>query len=71
MQCQCHSDIGRAHHQQDGSHLTIVRVILKEDAIKRDGGVDIDGLVQERRNSSALAMELRLSCTNTSIYARC
>ena len=23
----------------------------------------IDGLVQERRNSSALAMELRLSCT--------
>ena len=27
-----------------------------------------DGLVQERRNSSALAMELRLSCTNPSIY---
>ena len=26
----------------------------------------IDGLVQERRNSSALAMELRLFCTNTS-----
>ena len=25
---------------------------------------DIDGLVQDRRNSSALAMELRLSCTN-------
>ena len=25
---------------------------------------EIDGLVQERRNSSALAMELRLSCTN-------
>ena len=32
------------------------------------GNRDIDGLVQERRNSSALAMELRLSCTNTSIY---
>ena len=29
----------------------------------------IDGLVQERRNSSALAMELRLSCTNPSICA--
>ena len=29
----------------------------------------IDGLVQERRNSSALAMELRLACTNPSIYA--
>ena len=27
----------------------------------------IDGLVQERRNPSALAMELRLSCTNPSI----
>ena len=27
----------------------------------------IDGLVQERRNSSALAMELRLSCSNPSI----
>ena len=29
----------------------------------------IDGLVQERRNSSVLAMELRLSCTNPSISA--
>ena len=29
---------------------------------------DIDGLVQERRNSSALAMELRLSCTNQSTW---
>ena len=29
----------------------------------------IDGLVQERRNSIALAMELRLSCTNPSIYS--
>ena len=28
----------------------------------------VDGLVQERRNSSALAMELRLSCTNLSKY---
>ena len=29
---------------------------------------DINGLVQERRNSSALAMELRLSCTNASTW---
>ena len=29
----------------------------------------IDGLVQERRNSIANALELRLSCTNPSIYA--
>ena len=28
----------------------------------------INGLVKERRNSSALAMELRLSCTKPSIY---
>ena len=28
----------------------------------------INGLVQERRNSSALAMELRLSCINPSIW---
>ena len=28
---------------------------------------DIDGLMQERRNSSALAMELRLPCINPSI----
>ena len=28
--------------------------------------IQIDGLVQERRNSSALAMELRHSCTNPS-----
>ena len=28
----------------------------------------IDGLMQERRNSSALAMELRLSCMNPSIW---
>ena len=28
----------------------------------------IDGLVQERCNPSALSMELRLSCTNSSIY---
>ena len=29
-----------------------------------------DGLVQERRNSSTLAMELRLSCINPSIMHR-
>ena len=29
---------------------------------------NIDGLMHERRNSSALAMELRLSCTNPSIW---
>ena len=33
------------------------------------GGNKVNGLVQERRSSSALAMELRLSCTNPSKYA--
>ena len=31
---------------------------------------DLDGLVQERCNSSAIAMELRLSCTKPSIYMK-
>ena len=30
---------------------------------------DIDGLVQESRSFSALAMELRLSCINPSIWS--
>ena len=30
----------------------------------------VDGLVQERRNSSALTMELHFSCTNPSMCAR-
>ena len=34
----------------------------------RTDGIQIDKLVQERRNSSALAMELRLSCTNPLKY---
>ena len=42
------------------------RIISK--STKREFSRDIHGLVQERRNSSALAMELRLSCTNPSIY---
>ena len=36
--------------------------------IQRSWYLHIDGLVQERRNSIANALELRLSCTNPSIY---
>ena len=36
--------------------------------MKQDSNSDIAGLVQERCNSSALAMELRLSCINPSIW---
>ena len=38
--------------------------LIAGEADKLHKEYDIDGLVQERRNSSALAMELRLSCTN-------
>ena len=31
----------------------------------QEGLDNINGLVQERRNSSALAMELQVSCINT------
>ena len=33
--------------------------------------LSIDGLVQERRNSSALTLELCLSCTNPSVWSLC
>ena len=36
--------------------------------LTKSAGYQIDGLVQERYNSSALAVELHLSCTNPSIY---
>ena len=47
--------------------------IYSFDPLKRNGSAVviqpyIDELVQERHNSSALAMELRLSCANPSIY---
>ena len=43
------------HRSQGGSEATTIN--------------QIEGLVQKRRNSSALAMELRLSCTNPSKWA--
>ena len=42
------------------NHLTVLNVILH-----------IHGLVPERRNSIANALELRLSCTNPSIFSCC
>ena len=37
-----------------------------QSSLYKHGNSQIDGLVQERHNSSALAMELRLSCINPS-----
>ena len=47
----------------------MVMVLLYTEIVIFPGhdGNNFDGLVQERRNSSALAMELHLSCTNPSI----
>ena len=45
-------------------YIATLHVLSKSVSIH---SIHIDGLVQERRNSSALAMELRLSFTNPSI----
>ena len=42
-------------------------IIISVQPVPKDLIDDIDGLVRDRRNSSALAMELRLSCINPSI----
>ena len=42
--------------------------LLVSTNIPRMISLNIDGLVQERCNSSELEMELRLSCTNPLIY---
>ena len=48
-------------------HALIPGILCWKETILTRWGLDnIDRLVQERRNSSALAMELRLSCTNPS-----
>ena len=41
-----------------------VPIIFLHEVIAADPDFDIDGLVHERRNSIANALELRLSCTN-------
>ena len=41
-------------------HIIVADVLMKSCELLPH----IDGLVQERRNSSALAMDLRLSCIN-------
>ena len=43
--------------------VVAIIVVLEQEHIRSY----IDGLVQERRNSIANALELRLSCTNPSI----
>ena len=48
--------------------ISLVSVMPNNETVISYLYVYIDGLVQKRRNSSALAMELRLSCTNPLIY---
>ena len=48
--------------------MVILFIWSPDEGQQNAGLAHIDGLVQERRNSSALAMELRLSCNDPSIY---
>ena len=50
-----------------GTHFTKILWVDTPNLLKIHGGY-IDGLVQERRNSIANALELRLSCNNPSIW---
>ena len=49
---QWHENCLKTYHRPASLHMSMALLY------------DIDGLVQERRNSSALAMELRFSCTH-------
>ena len=59
-----------SHHVSSncGPWLSFQRKMLSGENRKSHCKDDIGGLVQETCNSSALAMELRLSCTNSQIY---
>ena len=48
------------------SHIHII--LMTEFWTTKTSNLHFDGLVQERHNSSALAMDLRLSCTKQSIW---
>ena len=58
------TSLTRSNDDPAGNSL---RFAQKKNYWFRNWKIHIDGLVQERRSSSALAMELRLSCTNPSI----
>ena len=52
----------------EGNEETYATIVLSTIKTMRPFHENIDGLVQERRNSSALALELHFSCTNPSIF---
>ena len=60
----------KLNHVSKRGHRKKLHVVCSMAAISFRPKYDkyIDGLVQERRNSSALIMELRLSCTKPSIW---
>ena len=77
MQVCCHtSEAKRNENEAQGitnnSLKTEVCIIHLIRSFRKNNNffqLHIDGSVQERRNASASAMELRLSCTNPSIYS--
>ena len=63
------------HRAAAQGHLEVIKVLIaegclldKQDDVVREDAIHINGLMQQRQNSSALAMELCLSYTNPSIY---
>ena len=55
------------YHNRNASSTNIIEIVPRINVWARFIMLHIDGLVQERRNSSALAIELRLSCINPSM----
>ena len=64
-----HKDTERVYFDTGSCYIPkMVHFTLSNTGLTLNIHLHIDGLVQGRRNSSALAMELRLSCTNPSIW---
>ena len=64
---ECPTGKSELYQENDDSNIKLM-TMMKWMMVRNDDHWYIDGLVQERRNSSALAMELCLSCINSSIW---
>ena len=66
-----HSSYSMTRYSGFSSNVSSVSGMQTAELISWSSVYHHDGLVQERRNSSALAMDLRLSCTHPSICVCC
>ena len=62
-----YSITSKIRSSQERSDMHLPGVHLSYLCFQNNDSYRLDGLMQERRNSIVLAMELRLSCTNPSI----